>query len=133
MALIKCPECGKSMTRRKGKNGYFWGCSGYPYCKLTVPDKKGKPDFSAATTQTSDLTAECPKCHGQMHQNKNKYGIFWRCENNDCKLILTDQNNKPVIKPCPTCHKGFLVQRDGKKGKFWSCNRYPDCKTIAKE
>lgn len=27
-----CPECGKPLIRRKGKYGYFLGCSGYPNC-----------------------------------------------------------------------------------------------------
>lgn len=27
-----CPECGKPLVRRKGKYGYFLGCSGYPNC-----------------------------------------------------------------------------------------------------
>jgi len=38
-----CPECGKNLIRRKGKKGFFWGCSGYPECKTTLQDKKGKP------------------------------------------------------------------------------------------
>lgn len=28
-----CPECGKPMVKRKGKYGFFLGCSGYPKCK----------------------------------------------------------------------------------------------------
>lgn len=27
-----CPECGKPLVRRKGRYGYFLGCSGYPSC-----------------------------------------------------------------------------------------------------
>ena len=42
---VKCPKCGKVMMRRKGKNGYFWGCSNYPECKETVVDLNGKPNF----------------------------------------------------------------------------------------
>ena len=42
---IHCPSCGKSMIRRHGKNGYFWGCSGYPECKTTARDINGKPNF----------------------------------------------------------------------------------------
>ena len=41
--IVKCPKCGKPMTRRKGANGFFWGCSGYPECKTTMEDKNGKP------------------------------------------------------------------------------------------
>jgi len=48
----KCPECGKGLIRRKGKKkikgkvSYFWGCSGYPECEITMFDKGGKPNFN---------------------------------------------------------------------------------------
>ena len=35
---VLCPKCGKVMLRRKGKNGFFWSCSGYPECKTTAQD-----------------------------------------------------------------------------------------------
>ena len=44
--VVLCPNCGKVMIRRKGKKGYFWGCSGYPQCKTTAQDNRGKPKFS---------------------------------------------------------------------------------------
>ena len=44
--VVLCPNCGKVMIRRKGKKGYFWGCSGYPECKTTAQDNRGKPKFS---------------------------------------------------------------------------------------
>jgi DNA topoisomerase-1 len=38
---IDCDECGKPMVARKGRRGWFLGCSGYPKCKNTgdVPAK----------------------------------------------------------------------------------------------
>ncbi len=38
---IDCDDCGKPMTIRKGRRGFFLGCSGYPKCKNTgeVPAK----------------------------------------------------------------------------------------------
>lgn len=36
----KCPFCGNELVLRKGKYGQFWGCSTYPKCKFTRPDKK---------------------------------------------------------------------------------------------
>ena len=39
-----CPQCGKGLRRIKGPSGFFWGCTGYPTCKKTVPDVKNKPD-----------------------------------------------------------------------------------------
>ena len=32
-----CPQCGKSMRRRKSAKGGFWGCSAFPDCKGTRP------------------------------------------------------------------------------------------------
>lgn len=39
----KCPNCGKPMRSIDGKNGRFWGCTGYPTCSTTLPDDHGKP------------------------------------------------------------------------------------------
>ncbi len=30
-----CPRCGEQLVERKGKNGAFVGCSGYPKCRYT--------------------------------------------------------------------------------------------------
>ena len=38
-----CPACGKPMRRRKGREGHFWGCTGYPDCRQNLPDQRGKP------------------------------------------------------------------------------------------
>ncbi len=49
----KCPECEKGLIRRKGKKkfkgkvSYFWGCSGFPECEVTLFDKAGKPNFDS--------------------------------------------------------------------------------------
>lgn len=34
-----CYHCGKEMVKREGKNGLFWGCSGYPNCRGTLSIK----------------------------------------------------------------------------------------------
>lgn len=38
-----CPVCGSRLVHRKGRYGYFLGCSGYPGCSYTkpLPDTKG--------------------------------------------------------------------------------------------
>lgn len=33
---------------------------------------------------------------------------------------------------CPQCKQGSLIEKKGKFGPFKACNRYPDCKYIAK-
>ena len=31
----RCPECGGHLKKKKGKYGYFIGCSNYPNCNYT--------------------------------------------------------------------------------------------------
>ena len=35
VAKNMCPRCGKKLVVRKGRNGNFMGCEGYPNCKFT--------------------------------------------------------------------------------------------------
>ena len=123
----KCPTCGRPLKRRKGKTGFFWGCSGYPECKTTVPDKKGKPDFTAKK-KSSSLTgkeAKYPKCGKKLRQIKGKFGLFWGCEDKACGAVFSDYKDKPVVVKCPSCDKGYLLRTESKKhpGKFfWYCS-----------
>ncbi|EGC2886890.1 type I DNA topoisomerase [Salmonella enterica subsp. enterica serovar Give] len=55
-----CPACGKAMRRRKSDNGFFWGCTGFPECKTTLPDVKGKPGERKAPPPPTGF--DCPKC-----------------------------------------------------------------------
>lgn len=50
--IVRCPTCEKPLIRRKSKNGFFWGCSGYPNCTITFNDKRGKPDFNKTKSKT---------------------------------------------------------------------------------
>jgi DNA topoisomerase-3 len=46
-----CPACGKPLKRRKGRDGHFWGCTGYPECRATLPDQRGKPGKARSLRQ----------------------------------------------------------------------------------
>lgn len=71
-AAIPCSICGKPMARRKGKEGWFWGCTGYPECRSTLPDADGKPGMRApkpaavhskpTPEKTATGTIVCPTC-----------------------------------------------------------------------
>ena len=44
---FKCPDCEKPLVHRvkDGSGGFnFWGCSGFPKCKVTFQDDNGKPE-----------------------------------------------------------------------------------------
>ncbi len=55
-----CPACGKALIRRKGQYGHFWSCSGYPECKTSLPDDKGKPGERKAPPPPTGF--QCPQC-----------------------------------------------------------------------
>jgi len=99
-----CPDCSSPLQRRKGKNGFFWGCSAYPHCKTTYPDNRGKPGNTkprSASRRTASITNA-----GELSA---KAGSL-----------------------CPQCKSGTLVQRSVKTGKnagkpFTGCTDYPKC------
>ncbi len=33
----KCPTCGQLLVKRCGRHGHFYGCAGYPRCRVTFP------------------------------------------------------------------------------------------------
>lgn len=79
-----CPNCGKPMGRRKGKMGFFWGCSGYPDCKTTQKDDNGKPgklnERSEKVTPPVDKEFKCPLCGGKLSYGISKAGRpYWAC------------------------------------------------------
>jgi DNA topoisomerase-1 len=67
-----CPQCGGRLVRRKGKYGYFTGCSNYPKCEYIERKQK---------TEASPTGATCPQCGGALVQRRSKYGPFLGCSN----------------------------------------------------
>lgn len=39
----KCPDCGERMNMKDSSKGKFWGCTGYPDCRKTLPWHGDKP------------------------------------------------------------------------------------------
>jgi DNA helicase IV len=90
-----CPVCsGKTIKRRTGKFGNFWGCSHYPLC----PGK---------------LKA-CPECRtgGLVRLNAGLRSEY-RCT--DCRKVVAG---------CPQCSDGYLIRRTGRYGAFWGCSNW---------
>jgi DNA topoisomerase-1 len=132
----KCPDCEKPLVYRFGKNGKFLSCSTYPACKFSAPcDKDGK--------MLEEKVSEhiCPKCGKPMVYKTGRFGPFLGCSDYpNCKSVLKldKQGNilppKPPPQPteikCHKCKEGLLVIRQGKKGPFLACGRFPKCRTI---
>jgi len=131
-----CPDCGRQLLYKFGKNGRFLSCSGYPECKFACPcDKEGK------MVQDEVSEHKCPNCGKPMVHKSGRFGAFLGCSDYPtCKTALRlDKEGNPLPpkeKPDPTgikCHKcksGELVVRKSKRGPFLGCNRFPKCRTI---
>ena len=131
-----CPDCGKQLVYRFGKNGRFLSCSAYPDCKFACPcDKEGKMMQEEVTEH------KCPNCNKPMVRKNGRYGAFLGCSDYpECKttLRLDKEGNvlppKPPAEPtgvkCYKCKQGELVIRQSKRGPFMGCNRFPRCRTI---
>jgi DNA helicase-4 len=91
----------------------------------------------------------CGECGGRMLAKSTKKGrTFFACEHkrlcgqtlNPCSVCGQDLPTKNPANPqelncscgavfptCPECDDGWLVERKGKYGKFFSCVKYPAC------
>ncbi|MBN2063632.1 MAG: type I DNA topoisomerase [Sedimentisphaerales bacterium] len=131
-----CPECGKPMVYRFGKNGRFLSCGDYPTCKYAAPcDRDGK------IAQPEETQHSCPNCGKSMILRKARFGTFLGCSGYpECKTtqkVDKDGNVQPPKAParpsgikCHKCKDGELVIRDSKRGEFMGCNKFPKCRSI---
>ena len=132
----KCPECGKALVYRFGKNGKFLSCSAYPDCKFACPcDKEGK------MIEQKISEHKCPVCGKPMVGKNGRFGAFLGCSDYpNCKTTLKVDKDGNVLPPrpppeptgikCYKCKDGQLVIRQGKKGPFMGCAKFPKCRTI---
>ncbi len=122
----KCPECGKQLSIRLGRNGRFIGCTDYPECGYT----RNLNEDATATEPEVVEGRQCLKCKSDLIIRSGRYGKFIGCSSYpNCKHM------EPLVKPkdtnvvCPDCKKGTILERKSRKGKiFYSCSNYPKCK-----
>jgi len=131
----KCPNCGKKLKIRMGKNGLFVACSGYPTCTFTldIPD----PEEDAVDMSEIEKTT-CDECGEPMKVRQSRTGstflgctAFPKCRN---VVNIAVAGGKAEARPdeptgqiCPRCGHG-LVRRHGRYGAYVSCSNYPACK-----
>jgi len=122
----QCPECGKPLSIRLGRNGRFIGCTHYPECSYT---RNLGNDGSAAEEAEVVEGRSCPLCQLPLTIKTGRYGKFIGCSGYPkCRHI------EPLEKPldtgveCPQCKKGTILKRKSKSNKiFYSCSGYPKC------
>jgi DNA topoisomerase-1 len=135
---FKCPQCGSGLVYRFGKNGRFLSCSTYPACSYASPvDREGNPRPAAETVDVA-----CPKCGAAMTKRVGKFGPFLGCSNYNSKttpcdgILNLDKKGKvtapsmPAMQTEVACEKcqAPLVLRNGVRGPWLSCSRFPKCR-----
>ena len=131
-----CPQCGKDLRIKMGKNGHFLACSGYPECNFSrdyVRDEKGNLQI-VETEPLEDQDKTCQLCGKPMVMKRGKYGTFLACTGYpECKntqsASIADGGQSTGVK-CPEAGcTGELTERRSKRGKiFYGCTRFPECK-----
>jgi DNA topoisomerase-1 len=118
-----CPECGGQLLLRKGRYGEFIACSNFPKCKYTRQlDGTEKP-------KPKETNIKCEKCGKPMVIKTNRAGEEFLA----CSGYPKCKNAKPLKAPkkigiqCPECG-GEIVEKNSKRGVFYSCENYPQCK-----
>ncbi len=131
----KCPQCGKKLKLRMGKNGLFVACSGYPGCTYTldIPD----PEEDVVDASEIEKTT-CDECGEPMKLRQSRTGsTFLGCTAYPkCRNVVNvavaggkaeARPDEPTGQTCPRCgHE--LVRRHGRYGAYVSCSNYPACK-----
>ena len=134
-AEYTCEKCGASLVYRFGKNGRFLSCSRYPDCDFAVPcDRAGKPQ----PIETVDVA--CHLCGQPMIKRTGRFGPFYGCSGYpECSGILKADKKTgqplapqpPALEtdlPCEKCGEATLVLRNGVRGPWLACSRYPKCR-----
>ena len=122
-----CPQCGKKLLLRHGRNGEFLACEGYPQCKYTANITRGADGTVTPVEKEAPVSVgKCPECGRDLVVKKSPTGSrFIACTGYpDCRHA----ESFPTGVRCPKCGEGMLVEKSSKRGKiFYSCDRFPKC------
>jgi len=132
-----CPRDGAELVYRFGKNGRFLSCSNYPDCAYACPvDSQGNP------RPVEYVDVRCPKTGRPMVYRTGRFGPFIATdlaegESPEDGLILNIDKKGYVVAPsvppletelpCPTCESPLNL-RNGARGPWLGCSRFPKCR-----
>ena len=57
----------------------------------------------------------------------NPSSFITELEGKEYNVGIYGSSDNPNKIKCPKCNDGYLVERDGKFGKFYGCSNYPKC------
>jgi DNA topoisomerase-1 len=117
-----CPECGKPLYKRWGRNGQFIGCTGYPECKYTRPLVPPGEDGAGGDGRPEMTDMPCKECGAPLLKRLGRNGWFLGCSTYPkCKYT----RNPPLGVNCPKCG-GEIVEIRGRNRRrpFYGCTNY---------
>ena len=133
----RCGKCEADLVYRFGKNGRFLSCSRFPECNYACPvDRQGRP------RPAEFVNIRCPKTGRAMVRRTGRFGPFITTvlnegEGPDVGLILNIDKkghvqapSTPALDtelPCPKCESPLNL-RDGVRGPWLGCSRFPKCR-----
>lgn len=121
-----CPACGKPMRARSGASGAFWGCSGYPGCKTTLPDVDGAPGERQARPAAEPKSAGSASTAAAVPAARSAFS--GTTPGSSPKLTGSSrQPDQAADKACNACGKPMKL-RQGARGPFYGCSGYPQCR-----
>lgn len=126
---IACDKCGKPMSIRWGKNGFFLSCSAYPACKNATGFER-KADGTIEVSRGETVEEKCPECGKELMVRQGRRGRFVACSAYpECRYTRPLGTGVACPGEGETECGGELVEKQSKTGRtFYSCNRWPDCK-----
>ncbi|MBW1815908.1 MAG: type I DNA topoisomerase [Deltaproteobacteria bacterium] len=134
---IACPECGRLMGVKSGKNGVFLACTGFPECKHTTNfyrDEKGRI-VAEKPPEIQEDAAPCESCGRPMVAKNGRFGPFLACTGYpECRstrpLDAGGDENKglgPTDIQCKVCGGTMMVKVNKSGQRFLACGNYPKC------
>jgi len=141
---MECPKCKSPIAIRNGRYGAFFACTRYPEC-----DWRSSISPKQQQEAPEKLDEKCPKCGKDLVLKHGRYGKFAACTGfPECRYTRSVADLKgegpaeaqgdgaPQKRevtysetPCPKCGSRMVLRRS-KTGRFWGCEKYPECDGI---
>ncbi len=130
----KCPDCGARTAYRLGRRGRFLTCSAYPDCEFGCSvDRDGRPQL------VQEVDIRHPETGETMVLRNGRFGPFIAAADYTKGDIVLNTDKKtnglkfPSIPPLQielTCAKcdAPLNLRNGKRGPWLGCSKFPKCR-----
>ena len=95
----------------------------YPLYQFARENMEGLPE-----EKTGEM---CPQCGSPLVIRNGKFGTFISCSNYPTCNYRPQANKEELekIMSCPVCGSGNIVKREANGKVFYSCDRFPKCKT----